>query len=158
MGAIQQRSGGARRRALAEINVVPYIDVMLVLLIIFMVTAPLITPSLVKLPTVGSATRAPDTVVEVDLRADHTLQARLLDPKAKPGDPSLQPQDVTAEALAQTVVQLAAASVGTLADTPVMIAADKNVKYDDVMKLLNRLKQAGVQRVGLAVAGSGGGR
>ncbi|MDE2275244.1 MAG: biopolymer transporter ExbD, partial [Burkholderiales bacterium] len=96
MGAIQQRSGGARRRALAEINVVPYIDVMLVLLIIFMVTAPLITPSLVKLPTVGSATRAPDTVVEVDLRADHTLQARLLDPKAKPGDPSLQPQDVTA--------------------------------------------------------------
>ncbi len=158
MGAIQQRSGGARRRALAEINVVPYIDVMLVLLIIFMVTAPLITPSLVKLPTVGSAPRAPDTVVEVDLRADHTLQARLLDPKAKPGDPSLQPQDVTAEALAQTVVQLAAASGGTLADTPVMIAADKNVKYDDVMKLLNRLKQAGVQRVGLAVAGSGGGR
>ncbi|MDE2323772.1 MAG: biopolymer transporter ExbD, partial [Betaproteobacteria bacterium] len=45
-----------------------------------------------------------------------------------------------------------------LADTPVMIAADKNVKYDDVMKLLNRLKRAGVQRVGLAVAGSGGGR
>ena len=158
MGAIQQRSGGARRRALAEINVVPYIDVMLVLLIIFMVTAPLITPSLVKLPTVGSATRAPDTVVEVDLRADRTLQARLLDPKAKPGDPSLQPQDVTTEALAQTVGQLAAASGGTLADTPVMIAADKNVKYDDVMKLLNRLKQAGVQRVGLAVAGSGGGR
>ncbi len=158
MGAIQQRSGGARRRALAEINVVPYIDVMLVLLIIFMVTAPLITPSLVKLPTVGSATRAPDIVVEVDLRADRTLQARLLDPKAKPGDPSLQPQDVTAEALAQTVGQLAAASGGTLADTPVMIAADKNVKYDDVMKLLNRLKQAGVQRVGLAVAGSGGGR
>ncbi len=157
MGAIQQRSGGARRRALAEINVVPYIDVMLVLLIIFMVTAPLITPSLVKLPTVGSATRAPDTVVEVDLRADQTLQARLIDPKAKPGDPSLQPQDVTAQSLAQSVSQLAAASGGTLADTPVMIAADKNVKYDDVMKLLNRLKQAGVQRVGLAVAGSGGG-
>ncbi len=158
MAAIQQRSGGARRRALAEINVVPYIDVMLVLLIIFMVTAPLITPSLVKLPTVGSATRAPDTVVEVDLRTDQTLQARLIDPKAKPGDPSLQPQDVTAQSLAQSVAQLAAASGGTLADTPVMIAADKNVKYDDVMKLLNRLKQAGVQRVGLAVAGSGGGR
>ncbi|MBU6441251.1 MAG: ExbD/TolR family protein [Betaproteobacteria bacterium] len=158
MGAIQQRSGGARRRALAEINVVPYIDVMLVLLIIFMVTAPLITPSLVKLPTVGSATRAPDTVVEVDLRADQTLQVRLIDPKAKPGDPSLQPQDVTPESLGQSVGQLAGASGGTLADTPVMIAADKNVKYDDVMKLLNRLKRAGVQRVGLAVAGSGGGR
>ena len=158
MGAIQQRSGGARRRALAEINVVPYIDVMLVLLIIFMVTAPLITPSLVKLPTVGAASRAPDTVVEVDLRAAQTLQVRLLDPRAKPDDPALQPQDVTPEALTQTVGQLAANAGGTLADMPVMIAADKNVKYDDVMKLLNRLKQAGVQRVGLAVAGSGGGR
>ncbi len=156
MGAIQHRSGGSRRRALAEINVVPYIDVMLVLLIIFMVTAPLITPSLVKLPTVGSASRAPDTVVEVDLRADKTLQLRLLDPKAKPGDPALQPQDVTPEALTQTVGQLAANAGGTLADMPVMIAADKNVKYDDVMKLLDRLKRAGVQRVGLAVAASGG--
>jgi biopolymer transport protein TolR len=156
VAALQQRSGGSRRRALAEINVVPYIDVMLVLLIIFMVTAPLITPSLVKLPTVGSASRAPDTVVEVDLHADKTLQVRLLDPKAKPGDPALQPQDVTAEALTQTVAQLASGAGGTLADMPVMIAADKRVEYDDVMKLLDRLKRAGVQRVGLAVAASGG--
>ncbi len=156
MGAIQQRSGGARRRALAEINVVPYIDVMLVLLIIFMVTAPLITPSLVKLPTVGAASRAPDTVVEVDLRVDHTLQVRLLDPKARPGSAALQPQDVTPAALAQTVGQIAAGNGSSLADMPVMIAADKNVKYDDVMKLLDRLKRAGVRRVGLAVAASGG--
>ncbi len=156
MAAIQQRSGGTRRRALAEINVVPYIDVMLVLLIIFMVTAPLITPSLVKLPTVGAASHAPDTVVEVDLRADQTLQVRLLDPRAKPDDPSLQPQDVTPQALAQTVSQLAASGGGTLADMPVMIAADKNVKYNAVMQLLDRLKRAGVQRVGLAVAANGG--
>ena len=156
MAALQQRSGGSRRRALAEINVVPYIDVMLVLLIIFMVTAPLITPSLVKLPTVGAASHAPDTVVEVDLRADQTLQVRLLDPRAKPDDPSLQPQDVTPQALAQTVSQLAASGGGTLADMPVMIAADKNVKYNAVMQLLDRLKRAGVQRVGLAVAANGG--
>ena len=156
MAALQQRSGGSRRRALAEINVVPYIDVMLVLLIIFMVTAPLITPSLVKLPTVGSASHAPDTVVEVDLHADKTLQVRLLDPKAKPGYPALQPQDVTPQALTQTVAQLASGAGGTLADMPVMIAADKRVEYDDVMKLLDRLKRAGVQRVGLAVAASGG--
>ncbi len=156
MAALQQRSGGSRRRALAEINVVPYIDVMLVLLIIFMVTAPLITPSLVKLPTVGAASRAPDTVVEVDLRADQTLQVRLLDPRAKPDDPALQPQDVTPQALAQSVAQLAASGGGTLADMPVMIAADKNVKYNAVMQLLDRLKRAGVQRVGLAVAANGG--
>ena len=110
----------------------------------------------VTLATVGSASRAPDTVVEVDLHADKTLQVRLLDPKAKPGDPALQPQDVTAEALTQTVAQLASGAGGTLADMPVMIAADKRVEYDDVMKLLDRLKRAGVQRVGLAVAASGG--
>ena len=156
MAALQQRSGGSRRRALAEINVVPYIDVMLVLLIIFMVTAPLITHSLVKLPTVGAASRAPDTVVEVDLRADQTLQVRLLDPRAKPDDPALQPQDVTPQALAQAVAQLAASGGGALADMPVMIAADKNVKYNAVMQLLDRLKRAGVQRVGLAVAANGG--
>ncbi len=155
MAAIQQRSGGSRRRAVAEINVVPYIDVMLVLLIIFMVTAPLITPALVKLPTVGEATRAPDTVIEVDLRADDTLQLRLLDPRARPGDPALQPQDVTRQALAQAVAQMADGAGSSLTQMPVMIAADKNVKYDAVMQILDRLKRAGVQRVGLAVAGGG---
>ncbi len=152
MAAIQQRSGGHRRRALAEINVVPYIDVMLVLLIIFMVTAPLITPSAVKLPTVGQATRAPDTVVEVDIKADQTLSVRLRDPNAKTG---LQPQTVTMADLQQTVGQLAQQSGSTLATMPVLIAADKDVKYNDVIKVLNRLKLGGVQRVGLAVQATG---
>ena len=152
MAAIQQRSGGHRRRALAEINVVPYIDVMLVLLIIFMVTAPLITPSAVKLPSVGQATRAPDTVVEVDIKADQTLSVRLRDPNAKTG---LQPQTVTMADLQQTVGQLAQQSGSTLAAMPVLIAADKDVKYNDVIKVLNRLKLGGVQRVGLAVQATG---
>ena len=154
MAAIQHRGGG-RRRALAEINVVPYIDVMLVLLIIFMVTAPLITPSAVKLPTVGKATRAPDTVVEVDIKADKTLTVLLRDPKAKPGSSGLAPQPTTMGGLQQAVSQLAQQSGGSLADMPVLIAADKNVKYDDVIKVLNRLKQGGVQRVGLAVQATG---
>ena len=154
MAAIQHRGGG-RRRALAEINVVPYIDVMLVLLIIFMVTAPLITPSAVKLPTVGKATRAPDTVVEVDIKADKTLSVRLRDPKAKPGTSGLDPQPTTMDGLQQAVSQLAQQSGTSLADMPVLIAADKNVKYDDVIKVLNRLKQGGVQRVGLAVQATG---
>ncbi|MDE1953094.1 MAG: ExbD/TolR family protein [Betaproteobacteria bacterium] len=153
--ATVQRSSGHRRRALAEINVVPYIDVMLVLLIIFMVTAPLITPSAVKLPSVGQATRAPDTVVEVDIKADKLLSVRLRDPKAKPGTTGLNPQPTTMADLQKAVAGLAQQSGSTLADMPVLIAADKDVKYDDVIKVLNRLKESGVQRVGLAVQATG---
>ncbi len=153
--ATVQRSSGHRRRALAEINVVPYIDVMLVLLIIFMVTAPLITPSAVKLPSVGQATRAPDTVVEVDIKADKLLSVRLRDPKAKAGATGLNPQPTSMADLQKTVAQLAQQSGSTLAEMPVLIAADKDVKYDDVIKVLNRLKESGVQRVGLAVQATG---
>ncbi len=154
MAAIQSR-GGTRRRALAEINVVPYIDVMLVLLIIFMVTAPLIAPSAVKLPTVGEAARAPDTVVEVDVKADQTLSVRLRDPKAKPGNPGLNEQTIALDQLQQTVTQLASQDGADAASMPVLIAADKDVRYNDVIRVLNRLKQAGIQRVGLAVQATG---
>ncbi len=153
--ATVQRGSGHRRRALAEINVVPYIDVMLVLLIIFMVTAPLITPSAVKLPSVGQATRAPDTVVEVDIKADKLLSVRLRDPKVKAGATGLNPQPTSMADLQKTVAQLAQQSGSTLAEMPVLIAADKDVKYDDVIKVLNRLKESGVQRVGLAVQATG---
>ena len=153
MAALQQRGG--RRRALAEINVVPYIDVMLVLLIIFMVTAPLITPSLVKLPSVGQASRAPDTVVEVDLKTDQTMSVRLRDPNAKPGTPGLTEQTVALDQLQSTVQALAQQSGGDVQTMPVLIAADRDVKYDAVMQVLNRLKSGGVERVGLAVQATG---
>ncbi len=150
-----QRGSGHRRRALAEINVVPYIDVMLVLLIIFMVTAPLITPSLVKLPSVGQASRAPDTVVEVDIKTDETMSVRLRDPHAKPGAPGLTEQTVALPQLLQTVASLAQQTGNDAQAMPVLIAADRNVKYDAVMQVLNRLKSGGVQRVGLAVQATG---
>ncbi len=153
MGALQQRGG--RRRALAEINVVPYIDVMLVLLIIFMVTAPLITPSVVKLPSVGQASRAPDTVVEVDIKTDQTMSVRLRDPTAKPGTAGLTEQTVALPQLLQTVGALAQQAGSQAQTMPVLIAADRNVKYDAVMQVLNRLKAGGVERVGLAVQATG---
>ena len=153
MAALQQRGG--RRRALAEINVVPYIDVMLVLLIIFMVTAPLITPSLVKLPSVGQASRAPDTVVEVDLKTDQTMSVRLRDPHAKPGTPGLTEQTVVLDQLQSTVQALAQQTGSSVQAMPVLIAADRDVKYDAVMQVLNRLKSGGVERVGLAVQATG---
>ncbi len=150
MPSIQSSSRGHRsRRALADINVVPYIDVMLVLLIIFMVTAPLITPTVVKLPTVGNAPQAPSTLVQVTIQKDDTLQIALRDPKSKSGNAA--PQPVTLKELPQTVQQLATQAGLSLDTMPVLIAADKDVKYDAVMRALNILKQHGVERVGLAV-------
>ena len=150
MPAIQSSSRGRHsRRALADINVVPYIDVMLVLLIIFMVTAPLITPTMVKLPTVGNAPQAPSTLVQVTIQKDDMLAVSLRDPKNKSGNAA--PQPTTLKDLPQTVQQLAAQAGLSLDATPVLIAADKNVKYDAVMRALNILKQHGVERVGLAV-------
>ncbi len=150
MPALQSSSRGHRsRRALADINVVPYIDVMLVLLIIFMVTAPLITPTMVKLPTVGNAPQAPSTLVQVTIQKDDMLEVSLRDPKSKAANAA--PQPVSLKDLPQTVQQLAAQAGLSLDAMPVLIAADKNVKYDAVMRALNLLKQHGVARVGLAV-------
>ncbi|MDY0329592.1 MAG: biopolymer transporter ExbD [Thiomonas sp.] len=150
MPAIQSSSRGHRsRRALADINVVPYIDVMLVLLIIFMVTAPLITPTMVKLPTVGNAPQAPSILVQVTIQKDDLLEVSLRDPKSKTANAA--PQPVALKQLPQTVQQLAQQAGQTLQTMPVLIAADKNVKYDAVMRALDLLKQHGVERVGLAV-------
>lgn len=150
MPALQSSSRGHRsRRALADINVVPYIDVMLVLLIIFMVTAPLITPTMVKLPTVGNAPQAPSTLVQVTIQKDDMLEVSLRDPKSKAANAA--PQPVSLKDLPQTVQQLAAQAGLSLDAMPVLLAADKNVKYDAVMRALNLLKQHGVERVGLAV-------
>ena len=60
MAIIARRVAGTRRRMLSDINVVPYIDVMLVLVVILMIAAPFVNPSLVELPSMGKASRAPD--------------------------------------------------------------------------------------------------
>jgi len=67
------------RRPMHEINIVPYVDVMLVLLVIFMVTAPLITPGVVDLPSVSKAANAPATVLEVVIRQDRSVTLRVRD-------------------------------------------------------------------------------
>ena len=77
MPAMQSRSGSGRRRTINEINMVPFIDVMLVLLIIFMVSAPLMTPGVVDLPTIGQAQRQPDRVIEVIVDADGQLRLKV---------------------------------------------------------------------------------
>ena len=130
--------GRSRRRAMNEINMVPFIDVMLVLLIIFMVTAPLITTGVVDLPSVGRSAQRPPTVIEVLVDAEGRLKMRVAD-----GEPSA----VTLGQLADRVRQ---AQEGR-SDVPVVISGDRNVKYDAVMKVMALLQKERVQRVGLSV-------
>ena len=130
-------SRGRGRRAMNEINMVPFIDVMLVLLIIFMVTAPLITPSMIDLPSVGKAAKLPDQVVQIVSGKDETLELKIRD-KASPT--SLK--DVAA------AVKRAQAGANNPA---VVISADRSVKYEVVVKVMDTLQRAGVQRVGLSV-------
>jgi biopolymer transport protein TolR len=140
MPAVSHRGRG--RRTINEINMVPFIDVMLVLLIIFMVTAPLITPSMIDLPSVGKASRQPDTIIQVVLGKNDSLEMKIKD-KTTP---------LTLKDLASAVkkVQGAADSVGA-ANSAVVISADKAVKYESVVKVMDTLQRAGIQRVGLSV-------
>ena len=130
-------SRGRGRRTIAEINMVPFIDVMLVLLIIFMVTAPMITPSMVDLPSVGKAAKQPDQVVQVVIQKDERLE---LVSKGKTDSASLG-------SVAASVKRL----VGDGTNTAVVISADRSVKYETVVKVMDSLQRAGIARVGLSV-------
>jgi biopolymer transport protein TolR len=130
---------GRGRRTMNEINMVPFIDVMLVLLIIFMVTAPLITPSVIDLPSIGKAAKQPDKVVQVLVAKDEHLEV-------KSGDKTI-PMNLKDIAAAVMQAQLGQPP-GSIA---VVISADRNVKYEVVVKVMDTLQRAGVQRVGLSV-------
>ena len=128
-----------------QINVVPYIDVMLVLLVIFMVTAPLVNPGVVDLPSVGKSAQPPVAPLEVVIRADATL---LLRDRSKGGS---EERRVTNAELVAVLKKRQADN----ADQPVVISADKDVRYDAVMKVMDELQRANVKRVGLMVKPTG---
>ena len=121
---------------------VPFIDVMLVLLIIFMVTAPLITPSMIDLPSVGKASRQPDQIIQIVLGKNDRLEMKV---KEKTTALSLK-ELANAVKVAQGPRDAASA-----ANSAVVISADKNVKYESVVKVMDTLQRAGIQRVGLSV-------
>jgi biopolymer transport protein TolR len=132
-------SRGRGRRTISEINMVPFIDVMLVLLIIFMVTAPLIAPSVIDLPSVGKGAKTPDQVIQVLIGKDETLNLKI-------GEKTVS---LPLEALTAAVTRAQAEKAsGTSA---VVISADRNVKYENVVHVMDKLQRAGVQRVGLSV-------
>ena len=137
MPAVSHRGRG--RRTISEINMVPFIDVMLVLLIIFMVTAPLITTGVVDLPSVGKAVqKSQPHVVELIVGSDEQLRMRIDGKDAEP----LRFADI------QNRVREAQRGDDA---TPVVISADKGVKYDIVVRAMDSLQQAGVRKVGLSV-------
>jgi biopolymer transport protein TolR len=130
-----------QRKFMNQINIVPYVDVMLVLLVIFMVTAPLITPGVVDLPSVGKASQAPEAPLEVIIRTDQTM---LLRERAKG---QAQDRKVNMPQLIAAVKQKQARSP----DQAVVISADKDVRYEAVLKVMDELQRAEVKRVGLMV-------
>jgi len=132
-----------RRGPMHEINVVPYIDVMLVLLVIFMVTAPLITPGVIDLPSVSKAPVVPAAPIEVVIKQDRTLLLRTRD--AKTGERT--ERTIARSDLARLVRERQAAAP----DTPVVIAADKDVRYEAVLNVMDELQRSAVRRVGLLV-------
>jgi biopolymer transport protein TolR len=132
-------SRGRGRRTINEINMVPFIDVMLVLLIIFMVTAPLIAPSMVNLPSVGKGSTPPKNVIEIVIHKDETLEFR-------------QGNKASPIAVAQVAEAAVKAQKGfATGESAVVISADRSVKYETVVKVMDTLQRAGVQRVGLSV-------
>jgi biopolymer transport protein TolR len=134
-------SRGRGRRTINEINMVPFIDVMLVLLIIFMVTAPLITPSMIDLPSMGRAAKQPDEVIQVVIGKDEALELKLKDQSTR-----TNLRDVAAR-----VKQAQDQSRGEQKSSAVVISADRSVKYETVVKVMDSLQRAGVERVGLSV-------
>ncbi|MCO5975933.1 protein TolR [Ideonella oryzae] len=142
MPGVAPRGGGRRRRSMNEINMVPFIDVMLVLLIIFMVSAPMITTGVVDLPSVGKAKTRPQSVVEIIVKSDDKLQLKLDKGEA---------QTTTLNALADQVLGAQAGSD----NVPVIISADKQVRYESVVKVMDTLQRRGVQHVGLSVRQGG---
>ena len=126
------------RRAMAEINVVPYIDVMLVLLIIFMVAAPLINPGQIDLPQSGQKLQPAVAPLEVRVRPNGELA--LVD-RTKSGD--------ELKVSRQQLIAMVRESQRAAPDQAVVISGDKNAKYDEVLQVLDILQRSQVKRVGL---------
>jgi biopolymer transport protein TolR len=122
---------------MSEINVVPYVDVTLVLLIIFMVTAPMIVTGTIDLPKVGQAARTPVAALEVTIRQDGstTLRRNIEGEKEKP--------------IGRDEIVAAVKSMGTASDMPIIISAEKAVRYEHVVAAMDQLQRAGYTRVGL---------
>ena len=141
--AFSSMRGGRGRKFKSEINVVPYIDVMLVLLVIFMVAAPLTNPGVINLPTAAKSALPPSEYIQISLKADTSATITVSGQK----NGSAREETVGGRsALLQKLRTMHDANP----ELPVMIAADKDIKYDDVIQVISEAKKIGITRVGLA--------
>jgi biopolymer transport protein TolR len=127
-----------QRRLKNEINVVPYIDVMLVLLVIFMVATPMMTTGSVDLPASGTAPQKPDKYVKVQIKDDGSLSLF-----------SIKGDETKLRGIKELKAELAKAADQS---TPILIAGAKETQYKNVIEVLDEAKRAGFQRVGLETA------
>jgi biopolymer transport protein TolR len=127
-------------KPISQINVVPYIDVMLVLLVIFMITAPLMNPGQIDLPSVGKSLAPPVAPLVVVIKKDNSLALR-----------DLSKNDHEENVTRAELVELLKEKQALNADQSVVISADKNVRYEEVIKVIDALKQQQIKKVGLLV-------
>ena len=132
-----------QRKLLNQINIVPYVDVMLVLLVIFMVTAPLVNPGVIELPSVGKSSQPIQAPVplEVVIKRDTSMLLREREPGAKAEREVTMPE----------LIEIVKARQAAKPDQPVVISADKDVRYEAVLKVMDELQKLNVGRVGLMV-------
>jgi len=142
MPALGKRSSGngRARRLVNDINVVPYIDVMLVLLVIFMVTSPLLPPGVIDLPRAGASNQRPDAYVELQVRASGELRLR-----------SVNAADSQERRVARRELAAALRQVRGDAELPVVISGDRAVRYEAIVEVMDELRRLGVARVALMV-------
>ena len=132
-----------RRGTMHEINIVPYVDVMLVLLVIFMVTAPLVTPAVIELPTVDKASAPRVVPLEIYVKTDQGLVVRQRDARGS----VVNEQSLNRAQLPGFIKGLRAQNT----ELSVLIGGDKNARYESVLQVMDELRKQGVQKVGLQV-------
>ncbi len=128
------------RRMMNQMNVVPYIDVMLVLLVIFMVTAPMFTPGVIEVPSVSRAAQVETTPLEISIEANGDYYV---------GEGGKR------EAAANLELMVAMVQARLKDQRPVVVTAHQDLKYSEVVKVADKLHAAGIQRVALTVRQQG---
>ena len=127
-----------KNRLMNDINVVPYIDVMLVLLVIFMVTAPMMNPGQVDLPRVSQSSVPSPAPLEVIIKKDNSLALR-----------DHSKGDAESQVSREELVSILKSRQAMQTEQAVVISADKSVRYEEVINVMDVLQQQNIKKVGL---------